>query len=54
MSGIQIGSRVAINSFKFKGQEGIIKFFGEVEDKIGLWVGVELDVRLLYLDYLTS
>eukprot|EP00347_Sterkiella_histriomuscorum_P006662 403351912 len=44
MSQIQIGSRVQINSFKYKGQEGIVKFFGEVEDKIGLWVGVELDL----------
>ncbi|CDW91225.1 UNKNOWN [Stylonychia lemnae] len=49
MSQIQIGNRVAINSFKFKGQEGVVKFYGEVEDKIGIWVGVELDVILTFL-----
>ena len=37
-----------ISSFKYKGQEGVVKFFGEVEDKFGTWVGVELDVICHY------
>lgn len=42
---IDIGTRVtAVNSFQLKGQEGVVKFVGEVPGKVGIHVGVELDV----------
>lgn len=41
---LQVGERVSLIPFKRKGQEGVVKFIGEVEGKnSGNWVGIELD-----------
>ena len=41
---LQVGERVTLIPFKRKGQEGIVKYIGEVEGKnSGNWVGIELD-----------
>ena len=41
---LQVGERVTLIPFKRKGQEGVVKFIGEVEGKnSGNWVGIELD-----------
>ena len=41
---LQVGERVSLIPFKRKGQQGVVKFIGEIEGKnSGNWVGIELD-----------
>ena len=41
---LTIGERVSLIPFKRKGQQGTIKYIGEIEGKnTGNWVGIELD-----------
>jgi dynactin complex subunit len=46
MSAPQIGNTVAItNPFKYRKYQGIVRYVGEVEDRAGIWIGVELQVN---------
>ena len=49
-STFNVGDRVVCIPFKHKGKVATVRFYGSIGRKFGTWVGLELDVSLLYVN----